>query len=183
VQTVLERPDAEPIRGTLRLSAAELRLQRRVTLLFTAGPLAGVALAMALLWRHGISALSLALFASFYVFTGLGITVGFHRLFTHRSFRAVAPVRWVLAVAGSMAVEGSVISWVSTHRRHHAYADRYGDPHSPHLATAPGVRGVLSGLWHAHMGWFFDQTRSNVDEWSPDLRSERAMRRIDRAFP
>ncbi|MFN2613742.1 MAG: acyl-CoA desaturase, partial [Actinomycetota bacterium] len=86
MQTLLERRAAmpEPIRGTIRLTAADLRLQRRVTLLFTAGPLVGVGLAMTLLWRHGISALSLSLFASFYIFTGLGITVGFHRLFTHR---------------------------------------------------------------------------------------------------
>ena len=175
--------EPEAIRGTFSLTAAQLRFQRRITLVFTVAPLLGVAIAMTLLWRNGISPLSMSLFAAFYLWTGFGITVGFHRLFTHRSFRAVAPLRWLLATAGSMALQGSVISWVSTHRRHHAYADQFGDPHSPHLALEPGVRGVLRGLWHAHMGWFFDQTQSDPKEWSPDMLGERAMVRIDRAFP
>jgi stearoyl-CoA desaturase (delta-9 desaturase) len=104
-------------------------------------------------------------------------------LFTHRSFAAVRPLRIALAVAGSMAVEGSVISWTSTHRRHHAFADEYGDPHSPHLALAPGLRGVALGLWHAHMGWLFDAQKSDATEWVPDLLGEPAIARVDRMFP
>jgi stearoyl-CoA desaturase (Delta-9 desaturase) len=171
-----------PIRGVVRLTARELRIQRRFTLAFTVGPLLGVAVAIWMLWGWGISALDLGLLVGFYAFTGLGITVGFHRLFTHRSFRATTPVRIGLAVAGSMAVEGSVIAWCSTHRRHHAFADQYGDPHSPHLARAAGVRGVAIGLWHAHVGWLLNPERSDPNEWTPDLVGDAAIRKVDRAF-
>ena len=180
-RTITDDPRA--IRGVVRLTAKELRFQRRLTLAFTVGPLLGVALAMWMLWGSGISGLDLALLLSFYTFTGLGITVGFHRLFTHRSFRATRPVRVALAVAGSMAVEGSVVAWCATHRRHHAFSDRYGDPHSPHLARAAGVKGVAIGLWHAHVGWLLDPERSDPNEWTPDLMSDAAIRWVDRAFP
>jgi stearoyl-CoA desaturase (delta-9 desaturase) len=175
---------AEPaeIRGVVRLTGRQLRFQRRLTLLFTVGPLAGIAFAIWSLWGSGISSLDLSLFLGFYVLTGLGITVGYHRLFTHRSFRATKPVRVALAVAGSMAVEGSVISWCATHRRHHAFADRFGDPHSPHLAQAGGVKGVVIGLWHAHLGWMLKEERSDPNEWTPDLVADPAIQRVDRAF-
>ncbi|MDP8957075.1 MAG: fatty acid desaturase [Actinomycetota bacterium] len=172
-----------PVRGVVRLSNRELRFQRRMTLLFTVAPLAGVAVAVWKLWGTGISGLDLALLIGFYAFTGLGITIGFHRLFTHRSFRAAGSVRLALAVAGSMAVEGSVIGWCATHRRHHAFADRYGDPHSPHLARAAGLKGVALGLWHAHVGWFLDPDRSDPNEWTPDLVADAPIRWVDRAFP
>ena len=90
-----------------------------------------------------------------YTLTGLGITVGYHRLFTHRSFKTTRSVRAVLAVLGSMAVEGPVIEWVATHRKHHRFSDQPGDPHSPHVDHAPGWRGALRGLGHAHVGWMF----------------------------
>jgi len=170
------------IRGIVRLSARELRLQRRITLLLTVSPLLGVGLAIWWLWGVGISPLDFGLFLGFYTATGLGITVGFHRLFTHRAFHAVKPVRVALAVMGSMAVEGSAIQWCATHRRHHAYADQYGDPHSPHLAKAAGFKGVLIGLWHAHVGWFFSQERSDPREWTPDLLADPAIVRVDRRF-
>jgi stearoyl-CoA desaturase (Delta-9 desaturase) len=171
------------VRGVVRLTSRELRLQRRLTLAFTVGPLAGVIASIWLLWGSAISGLDAALLLGFYLFTGLGITVGFHRLFTHRSFRAARPVRFALAVAGSMAVEGSVIQWCATHRRHHAFADRHGDPHSPHLARAAGLKGVALGLWHAHVGWLLDPERSDPDEWTPDLVADRSIASIDRAFP
>ncbi len=176
-------PAPQDIRGIVRLTESDLRLQRRITLLFTVVPLAGVAAAIIALWGRGITGIDFALFFGFYAFTGIGITVGYHRLFTHRSFTAAKSVRAVIAVAGSMAVEGSVISWVATHRRHHAYADQFGDPHSPHLATAPGVRGVLSGLWYSHVGWLFDNEKSDNKEWAPDMVSDPVMARVDRAFP
>ncbi len=177
-----EAAETTEVRGVVRLTARQLRLQRRVTLLFTVGPLAGIAFAIWSLWGTGISGLDLSLFLGFYLLTGLGITVGYHRLFTHRSFRATKPVRVALAVAGSMAVEGSVISWCATHRRHHAFADRYGDPHSPHLAKDAGVKGVLVGLWHAHIGWMLKEERSDPNEWTPDLVADPAIRRVDGAF-
>ena len=171
------------IRGVYRLDERELRFQRRVTMVLTVGPLLGVGLAIATLWGRGIGALELGLFLAFYLITCLGVTVGYHRLFTHRSFEASPAVRAVFAVAGSMAVQGSVIEWVATHRRHHAYADAYGDPHSPHLVQASGVRGALRGLWHAHIGWFLTPDRTNQDRWAPDLQADPVLRRIDRAFP
>jgi len=177
---VQTRPE---VRGVIRLTEAQLRVQRRVTLAVTLIPMAGVALAMWLLWGTGITTTDLILFLSFYAATGLGITVGYHRLFTHRSFRAVRPVRIVLAVLGGMGVEGSVVDWCATHRRHHAFADQYGDPHSPHLAKAPGILGVVIGLWHAHSGWLFDDEATKPDEYAPDLVADRDLMRISRAFP
>jgi stearoyl-CoA desaturase (delta-9 desaturase) len=171
------------IRGVVRLTAAQIRVQRRVTLLVTLIPFIGAALAIWGLWGWGISRTDLILFLSFYAATGLGITVGYHRLFTHRSFRATRPVRVALAVAGSLAVEGSVVDWCATHRRHHAFADQYGDPHSPHLAQAAGLRGVLLGLWHAHSGWLFDDEATKPEEYAPDLLADPDIVRISRWFP
>ena len=173
---------APKIRGVVRLTARELAFQRRVTLAMTVLPLAGVAIAVWRLWGTGISTLDFGLFLGFYLATALGISVGFHRLLTHRSFVAVKPVRVVLAVLGSMAVQGPVVQWCATHRRHHAYADKYGDPHSPHLAQAPGIRGVLMGLWHAHMGWILDSEKSDPKEWTPDLVADRSIMQVSRAF-
>ncbi|MCA1832312.1 MAG: acyl-CoA desaturase [Actinomycetota bacterium] len=180
---VLERPSAtQEIRGVIRLTARELRMQRRVTLLLTVLPPIGVALAIFSLWGHGIGTRDLSIMGAFYAFTGIGVTVGYHRLFTHRSFTAVPGLRVLFAVAGSMSVEGSLIAWVATHRRHHAFADEFGDPHSPHLARAAGLRGVLLGLWHAHMGWLFDSEKSNQQEWAPDLLAEPVIKKIDERF-
>lgn len=170
-------------RGIVRLTARELRLQRRITLVLTVLPAAGIVAAIVAFWGSGIGAVDLAIMVTMYAFTGFGISVGYHRLFTHRSFTAARPVRVVLAIAGSMSVQGSVISWVATHRRHHAYADQYGDPHSPHLAKASGLKGVLLGLYHAHVGWLFDKDGTDRSEYAPDLQAERAIARIDRWFP
>ena len=179
----IDVPKPEPVRGVVELTATQLRVQRRVTLLFTLLPFLAAVFAVTRLWGAGISALDLVLFLAFYAASGIGITVGYHRLFTHRSFRAVRPVRIVLALFGSLAVEGSVIDWCATHRRHHAFADRYGDPHSPHLAQAAGVKGVLLGLWHAHTGWLFESNASQTDEWVPDLQDDPDVARISKAFP
>ncbi|MGH2784625.1 MAG: acyl-CoA desaturase [Actinomycetota bacterium] len=178
---LLER-DASATRGIVRLDAKQLLVQRRITLLLTVLPPLAVIAAIVSLWGTGITRTDFGIMLGFYVFTGLGITLGYHRLFTHRSFRAVKPVRVALAIAGSMAVEGSVIAWVATHRRHHAYADQKGDPHSPHLAQAGGLRGVILGLAHAHMGWLFSSENSDQTEWAPDLLGEQAIVRVDRNF-
>ncbi|HEX9713661.1 MAG TPA: acyl-CoA desaturase [Actinomycetota bacterium] len=180
---LLERPVETTTRGIVRLDAAQLRIQRRITLILTVVPPLAVVAAIVSLWGTGITGTDLGVMLAFYAFTGLGVTLGYHRLFTHRSFRAVKPLRVILAVAGSMSVEGSVIAWSATHRRHHAYADQFGDPHSPHLAKAGGLRGVVLGLAHAHMGWLFDSEQSDRSEWAPDLVADRAIARIDRGFP
>jgi len=139
--------------------------------LLFAVPLAGVVVAAVLLWNVGISWLDLGLALGMYVVTGLGLSVGFHRLFSHRSF---VPVRWLkitLAIAGTMGLEGSVTSWVSQHRRHHAYTDRPEDPHTP-VPDGPGVKSALRGLWHAHAGWLFVPNEVNSERWGQDLRAD-----------
>ena len=185
--TLLERrPEPRPerrIEGVLPISARELRFQRRLTLLMTIAPLGAVLWAITALWGHGITATDFWIMTGFYAFTITGVTVGLHRYFTHKSFRAVQPLRWLLAVAGSMAVEGDVIGWVAAHRRHHAYADKPGDPHSPHLIQTPGLKGALQNLWHAHMGWLFDPERTDQDRWAPDLVKDPMISGISRRFP
>lgn len=159
------------------------RTERWVTVALVAGPLAGVVGAATLFWSRGVGALELTLLLTFYLVSGLGITVGFHRHFTHQSFKAVRPLRIALALAGSLAIQGGVIAWVADHRRHHAFSDKEGDPHSPHLAGGQGVGAVVKGLWHAHVGWLFDDERTEVSRWAPDLQKDPAFARIDKAFP
>ena len=119
-----------------------------------------------------------------YTLTGLGITVGYHRLFTHRSFKTTRAVRALLAVFGSMAVEGPVIEWVATHRKHHRFSDHTGDPHSPHLDDAPGWRGAVRGLAHAHVGWMFrGKDIANPARYAKDLLADPDLRWISRTFP
>src|SRR4029079_10324279 len=121
--------------------------------------------------------------ASMYVSTGLGITVGFHRLFTHRSFKTGKAVRAILAALGSAAIEGPVISWVADHRKHHAFSDQPGDPHSPHVDHGHGLKGALRGLLHAHVGWLFIHTqRGRRDRYAPDLMADPKIRFVDRTF-
>lgn len=174
---------APRVPGVVVLGPSQARLQRIALLILTIGPFAGFVAAIAILWGRGIGVVDLALLVAFYVLSGLGVTVGYHRLLTHRSFRAPRPVRAWFAVAGSLAIEGSVISWVAAHRRHHAFADVEGDPHSPHLGEEEGVVGMLKGLWHAHVGWLFDEEKTSIERWAPDLLKDPVMTRIDRLFP
>ena len=174
---------APRVPGVVALAPSQARMQRVALLVLTIGPFAGFVAALALLWGHGLSVVDLGVLVVFYVLSGLGVTVGYHRLLTHRSFRASRPVRASFAVAGSLAIEGSVISWVAAHRRHHAFADVEGDPHSPHLGEEEGVVGMLKGLWHAHVGWLFDEEKTSIERWAPDLLKDPVMTRIDRLFP
>jgi stearoyl-CoA desaturase (Delta-9 desaturase) len=146
-------------------------------------PPIGLLFAMGLLWGVALHPVDVIVLVVLYALTGLGITVGLHRLFTHRSFEASRGVQAVLAVLGSMAVEGFVIDWVADHRCHHAHSDVEGDPHSPHVGRAPGLRGRLAGLWHAHMGWIF--RRGPVERrlsYAKDLCEDRLIQTIDRLY-
>jgi stearoyl-CoA desaturase (delta-9 desaturase) len=135
------------------------------------------------LWASLLGWSDVAVFAILYVLTGLGVTVGFHRLFTHRSFNTSGPMRGILAGLGSMAIEGPVISWVADHRKHHAFSDRPGDPHSPHVDHGSGLRGALRGLAHAHVGWLFLHThRGRRSRYAPDLIADPIVRWVDRWF-
>jgi len=139
--------------------------------------------AIVLLWNQVVSVSDLLIAAVMYLLTAIGITVGFHRLLTHRSFQTSKPLEYLFAVLGSMAVQGPVISWVADHRKHHAHTDAEGDPHSPHVGHDGGVRGVLAGLWHAHSGWLMStQGRADWKRYAADLYENRGMRTIGRRF-
>jgi stearoyl-CoA desaturase (delta-9 desaturase) len=169
---------APAVQGVVAMTPRQIKAQRTGTLVLALVPLLGFALALSLLWRRGFSPVDLGLLVGFYLLSGFGVTVGYHRLLTHRSFEAAGWLRAVFAGAGSLALEGSVIGWVADHRRHHAYSDRDGDPHSPHLED-----GVLRGLWHAHLGWLFKKEATSRSRWAPDLLKDPAVVRVDRAFP
>ena len=139
--------------------------------------------AILLFWNRVVSGTDLAILAAMYVLTAAGITVGFHRMLTHRSFRTHKPTEYLFAMIGSMAVQGSVIAWVADHRKHHAHTDVEGDPHSPHVGHGDGLGGVLGGLWHAHTGWLLsEQGRADWKRYAPDLYEDQGMRRINRYF-
>src|SRR5215207_4195778 len=158
-------------------------LERRITIVAVVLPFAGFLAALYLLWGGLVTGRDLAILAVSYVLVGFGVTIGFHRMLTHRSFEAKPWLRATLAILGSMSVQGAVIHWVADHRKHHTFTDEEGDPHSPHTHGAPGWRGVLSGLWHSHMGWLFDGERSSARRFAPDLRKDPMMRKIDSLFP
>jgi stearoyl-CoA desaturase (delta-9 desaturase) len=146
-------------------------------------PFLAVLAAIALLWNDVVNAGDMVIAAVMYLLTAVGITVGFHRLLTHRSFQTSKRLERAFAVLGSMAVQGPVISWVADHRKHHAHTDEEGDPHSPHVGHGGGVRGVLSGLWHAHSGWLMStQGRADWKRYAPDLYEDPGMRTIARHF-
>jgi stearoyl-CoA desaturase (delta-9 desaturase) len=144
-------------------------------------PFVALIAAVPLVWGWGLSWLDVELAAGFYLVTGLAITVGFHRHFTHGAFKAVRPLRIALAALGIMAVQGPVIEWVADHRRHHAFSDRDGDPHSPWLyGTSPAA--LVKGFWHAHLGWIFDRRKSNLNRFAPDLVADRDIGNVDGMF-
>lgn len=163
------------------MNEREHRFQRRLVLILTIVPLAGFLAAVAAFWGAGFSPTDATIAFSFYMVSGLGITVGYHRLFTHQSFEAARPLKIGLAIAGSMAVQGAVIDWVATHRRHHAFSDRDGDPHSPHLNVG-SVGGGIKGLWHAHVGWLASPERTEAERWAPDMLRDRDLVRVNAWF-
>jgi stearoyl-CoA desaturase (Delta-9 desaturase) len=172
-----------PFPGSARpLPSVGGRFRAAVTAAIVLVPFAGLAVAVWLAWGHGLGLADALLALGFYVVTGLGISVGFHRLFTHRSFTAARPLRLALAVAGSMSFEGDVIGWVAIHRRHHAFTDRPGDPHSPYR-YGTSVAGQLRGLAHAHAGWLLRDDPSPPARYAPDMLADPAMRTISRGFP
>ncbi len=146
-------------------------------------PFLAVIAAIALSWNRLVGLGDLAIAAAMYLLTAIGITVGFHRLLTHRSFQTSKRLEYTFAVLGSMAVQGPVISWVADHRKHHAHTDVEGDPHSPHVGHEGGLRGVLAGLWHAHAGWLMsNQGRADWKRFAPDLYEDPGMRAIGHNF-
>ncbi|MFG2140353.1 acyl-CoA desaturase [Streptomyces sp. NPDC048650] len=158
------------------------RMYVTITGIIVVAPFVGLALAVPLLWGAVVGPLDLVLLAVFYAVSGLGVTVGFHRGLTHGSYTATPALRVALAIAGSLSFQGDVIDWVATHRRHHAYTDRPGDPHSPYR-YGTSVRGQLRGLVHSHIGWLFGNDPTSHERYAPDLLADRGVRAVDRAFP
>jgi stearoyl-CoA desaturase (delta-9 desaturase) len=140
-------------------------------------PAAAVVVACVATWGNGVDIADLIALVITYLLTGLGITVGFHRLLTHRSFAAPRWLELTLAVLGTATAQGPVIMWVADHRTHHAFADQDGDPHSPHTHD----RGIINGLWHAHVGWILKcHGQADWRRFATEMVDDRAMRRISR---
>ena len=173
---------ADPSRTADQPPAVVHRSQQLVTIAIVAGPALALAVAIPWLWGHGVTLSDLVMAIVFYVITGFGITIGFHRLFTHRAFGPNRFLKIVLAVTGSMAVEGSPTSWVATHRRHHMFSDQAGDPHSPHRYGDHGT-ALLKGIAFSHLGWLFVSDASCATRYAPDMLKDPDLRRIDRLFP
>ena len=161
------------------LEGATSALSLTILWVFVAVPFVALIAAVPIAWGWGLSALDAAMAVTGYLIAGFGVTVGFHRYFTHGSFKAGRRLRVAFAVAGSLAVEGSVIEWVADHRRHHAFTDREGDPHSP-WRYGTGVVAVTKGLFYAHCGWFLNKETTNRARFAPDLLADPDIRAVDR---
>jgi stearoyl-CoA desaturase (Delta-9 desaturase) len=174
-EVVGARDDVEPV---LHETA-----DRIATGIVTAVPVLALGLVVWQVWGDFLRWSDVIVFAIMYLATGLGVTVGFHRHFTHRSFKTKQPVRATLAVLGSAAIEGPIISWVADHRKHHTFSDQEGDPHSPHVGHGGGFRGALKGLFHAHVGWLFIHTQRGARKrYARDLLEDPVVSFVDRHF-
>ncbi len=149
--------------------------------LFVFVPMLALAVAVPFAWGWGLGWVDVGLAAVFYFLTCAGITVGYHRYFTHRAFKAHRGLRVGLAIVGSMAFQGPVITWVADHRRHHAFTDKEGDPHSPWLfGTTPAA--VAKGFWYSHFGWMLAHEQTNPARFAPDLIADTDIARVNRQF-
>jgi stearoyl-CoA desaturase (delta-9 desaturase) len=159
-------------------------LERRVNIAAVFLPFAVAAGAVWLMWGHWVGWSDVVVFAVMYLLSGFGVTVGFHRMLTHRAFQTHKLTRYVFAFMGMLSVQGPVIDWVADHRKHHAHTDVEGDPHSPHVGHGHGVTGALKGLWHAHVGWLW-RTHGEAPgrKYARDLAEDPTMRAINRRFP
>ena len=159
------------------------RAERNVNIAAVTIPFLGIIAAAMLAWNDWLRPRDLVIFALMYVFSAFGVTVGFHRMLTHRAFETYKPLRNLLAVMGSLAVQGPVLDWVADHRKHHAFTDEEGDPHSPHAGQGKGVGGMIRGLWHAHVGWLWETNgQAQKRRYCPDLLEDPSLRWIHRHF-
>ena len=178
-----EQPSAPALTPADSEPVGSPRIDTVATTIVTFVPLAGLVFAGWRVWGSALHWQDLVVLVATYVPVGLGISIGYHRLYTHRSFKATPLVRGVVGALGSAALEGPVISWVANHRKHHAFADRHGDPHSPYVDHGGGVMGTLRGLGHAHMGWLFSHTQRGAKQrYVPDLLRDPVARFVDRTW-
>ncbi len=162
-------------------AASRTRLQRRIALAVIIIPFLGTLLAASLVWRNGIGLVEILSFVLMYLVAMAGVSIGFHRLFTHKAFDTGKRTRVALAVMGSMAAQGPLLFWAAMHRRHHAFSDRPGDPHSPHRDGEEEVTG-LRGLWHAHIGWMLSEDAADWVSFARDLMHDRTVFRIHQHY-
>jgi stearoyl-CoA desaturase (delta-9 desaturase) len=181
-QASLAVPTPSPVIDDEPPSSVGRIATRGVTALLVVGPVVALAVALPLLWGHAITWLDVVLGVAFFAITGHGVSIGFHRLFSHSSFKANRPLKIILAAAGSLALEGSIIGWVANHRRHHMFSDRPGDPHSPHR-FGPGVVAQVRGFGYAHVGWLFAADNTSAERFAPDLLSDPDLVMVSRLFP
>ncbi|MGD0981248.1 MAG: acyl-CoA desaturase [Solirubrobacteraceae bacterium] len=183
------RQDGQLVAAALPSAAGEFQtpgrfnaLDKLATVVATAVPVAALTAGVWLAWDNSLYWQDIVIFFACYIPSGLGITVGYHRLMTHRSFRCGRVVRALLVICGATALEGPPIEWVANHRKHHAFSDEHGDPHSPHVGHGTGWRAPLRGLWHAHLGWVFGDGFANQRRYAPDLFDDPVIVFIDRTF-
>ncbi|CAN5880778.1 fatty acid desaturase [soil metagenome] len=157
-------------------------LERVMLAVFIALPFVAVLAAIPVAWGGWLGWRDVVIGLVFYVVSGLGITAGFHRLFTHKSYRPKRPLKVAMAVAGSLAIEGPVIRWVADHRKHHKFSDRDGDPHSP-WRYGESVGALAKGFAYAHVGWLFDVEQTPLRRYAPDLMKDPDLVRVSRQFP
>ena len=167
--------------GAMLASETYAAAERRIAVIIVLTPFIGFLAAIYAFWGNGVTAIDMWLLVGMYVVSGLGIGVGYHRLCAHRSFETSSPLRALLAVWGSLAAEGPVLFWAAIHRRHHKFSDTEDDPHSPHF-HGPGIRGMLLGLWHAHVGWLFVHEVTDWVRYIPDLLRDRRLFWVNRFY-
>ncbi|GEL18798.1 acyl-CoA desaturase [Pseudonocardia asaccharolytica] len=172
-------PGLSPVRPIL--GATRSNWQQGLVWAFVVAPMLALLATVPVMWGWGLGWYDVAIAAVFYVVGILGVTVGYHRHFTHKSFKARPWLRIMLAISGSLAIQGSVMAWVADHRRHHAYSDKEGDPHSPwRYGTSPTA--VAKGFFWSHVGWLFERRKTNYERFIPDLLADRAVRRVSKLF-
>jgi stearoyl-CoA desaturase (delta-9 desaturase) len=172
---------AEPTTGTLGRDR-QSRGEQVALALFIGVPFFALLAAVPVTWGWGLGWRDVVIAGVMYVVAGHGVTVGFHRYFTHGSFKAARPLRIALAIAGSLSIEGPLIRWVADHRKHHKFSDKAGDPHSP-WRYGESLPALMKGLWYAHVGWLFDVEQTPQHQYAPDLLRDRGIVRISRMFP
>lgn len=181
--SLLDQPSAPVTSGPKPLTEGKQSLGVLIALwAFVVIPFVALIAAVPVAWGGALTWTDMAIGAFFYIVSGLGITVGFHRYFTHGSFKARRGLRVALAVTGCMAIQGAPTQWVADHRRHHTFSDVEGDPHSP-WRFGSTFWGLTKGLWYAHMGWLFHREMSNRERFAPDLLADKDIRRVDKLFP
>jgi stearoyl-CoA desaturase (delta-9 desaturase) len=180
--SVEHQTEQQPAGGDVSEFAPVLTAGRVVTALLVGGPVVALAVFLPLGWGKAFGLWDIVMAVVLFTFTGFGISIGFHRLFTHHSFKANRALKILCAVAGSMALEGSVISWVAIHRRHHMFGDQPGDPHSPYRYGS-GVVGSVRGFLWSHVGWLFAADSTDTRRFAPDLYRDRDLVVVDRLFP